>query len=116
MTSTQWRRRIATLTLRGPGSPEIGAGSGIHDVGDDKRHEWNGYRVLNGSPAQTDNIYIVKVTEGSDTNEYRLTIRRETDTQVVFDDTDKADMVILRFYENIKPDGTECGQQEDMAP
>ena len=92
----------ATLTLRGPGSPELGAGSGIVTVGDNKRHEWNGYRVLNGSPAQTDNIYIVKVTEGSDTNEYRLTIRRETDTPVKFDAADKAD-IDLRFYEDIPP-------------
>lgn len=93
----------ATLTLRGPGSPELGAGSGIVAVGDNKRHEWNGYRVLNGSPAQTDNIYIVKVTEGShEPKEYRLTIRRETDTPVAFAAADKAD-IDLRFYEDIPP-------------
>lgn len=93
-----------SLTLRGTGSPELGAGSNIFTVDQGKRHEWNGYRVLNGGAAQTDNVYIVKVVEGTTTNEYSLTIRRARDTQVTF--SDKA-ALSYRFYAGILPDGNE---------
>ena len=105
----------ATLTLRGSGSSELGAGSGIHDEGDDKRHEWNGYRVLNGGAAPTDNIYIIKVTEGSDTNEYSVTIRRESDTQVTFAAADKTPLT-YRFYYGISPDGSDDGSMKITLP
>ena len=101
-----------TVTLRGPGSPDLGAGSGIHNVTNGKRHEWNGYRVLNGG--STANTYILTVTEGSTTNEYRVDVIRKPDNPASFG---SAMDVEYRFYEGLsRSGGAGTSESVDLPP